>query len=273
MKILVVGTNSILSRAILRQHPSDEVDGLYHSIPSVWFVNQFSLSALEKLEDVYDVVYIVSAWISDDLSDSQKLFNVNIELVRRLCNQFSNAKIVYFSTVAVYDGLSDTTIDETTPVSPSSIYGISKLWAEKVVSEHKKFIIVRVSSMYGIGMKNETFLPRIIDDALSDKKIRLVGNGARKQNYICVNDIAVLAKKLALLDENKIQLAIAEENYSNAQVAEMIQKETGCEIIYEGVDSARSVEYKQDTFPYSEYNLTHLEQGIKELIAWKKRQF
>ncbi|WP_140937953.1 NAD-dependent epimerase/dehydratase family protein [Sphingobacterium lumbrici] len=273
MKILIVGTNSILSQAILRQHPSDEVDGLYHSVPAALFVNQFSLAELEKLKDDYDVVYIVSAWISSHISESQKLFSVNVELVQSISYQFPKAKVVYFSTVAVYDGLSDTVIDETTQVSPSSIYGISKLWAEKIVSQHKKFSIVRISSMYGIGMKNITFLPRIIDDALFDKQITLVGDGARKQNYIHVGDVAALAKNIVFSDENKIQLAIDEANYSNAQVAEMIKKETGCKIAYKGVDNARSVEYKQDTFPYPEYNSTHLEQGIKELITWKKRQF
>jgi nucleoside-diphosphate-sugar epimerase len=271
MKILIVGANSILSKAIFYQHLADETDVLFHSKPSQEkFTRQFPISELKNRKDEYDFVYIVSAVISSKPEDTKSLFNVNVQLVQQISNQFPNAKLIYFSTVAVYDGLNNVVIDEKTPPSPESIYGISKLWAEKIIAQHKRFCILRISSLFGIGMKHTTFLPLIIDAALSKKKITLAGNGERTQNYISAEDVAVLAKKTALLDENKIQLAISEQNYTNLQVAEIIKNETGCGIAYEGTDTARSVKYAQNTFPYSEYNLTTLAAGIKNLIEWKR---
>lgn len=273
MKILLVGSGSILSKAILLQHSTDEVHLLYHKKPTEQSPNQFPISDLKNLKSDYDIIYIVSAIISNNPEDCTSIYHVNVQLVHLISQQFPKAKLVYFSTVSVYDGLTEGEINETTLPSPESIYGISKLWAEKLVSQHPKFCILRIASMYGIGMKNTTFLPKIIDDALTKKQITLLGNGARKQNYIHANDVARLAKNLALLGENMIQLAISQENFTNTQIAEIIQKYTNCTIGFQGIDETRSVAYHQNTYPFSEYNMTTLENGIKELIEWKRKQF
>lgn len=273
MKILIVGANSILSQAILNQHSDDEVDVLFHTKPREKYFRKFPIEGLIHLKDEYDYVYIVSAIISNHLEDTNLLFDVNVELVQKISHQFPNSKLIYFSTVAVFDGISNGIITDNTNPSPKSIYGISKLWAEKIIEKHDRFCILRISSMYGVGMKNFTFIPQIIDDAISKKQIKIFGDGRRLQNYINVNDIAILAKKTALLNDNRVQLAINQKNYSNSQLAEIIRNETDCEIIYEGIDSSRSVEYAQNTIPYSEYNKTSLESGIKELIEWKRKPF
>lgn len=273
MKILIAGANSILTKAILYQHTADEVDVLYHSQPLREASNNHPISNYKDLNDDYDLVFIVSASITNDMNQTSTLFDVNVNLIKDLSKHFSNSKLIYFSTVAIYDGLEAGNITEKTKPSPESVYGISKLWGEKIVQEHSRFAIIRISSMFGIGMKETTFLPRIIEDALSKNKISLLGDGSRKQNYIHANDVAVLAKKMALETENRIQLAIASENYSNAQVAEIIKEFTGCEIVYQGSDNSRSLEYQQNTIPYSDFNLTLMKEGIKELIEWKRKQF
>lgn len=272
MKILIAGANSILTKAILHQHAADEVDVLYHSQPLKDTSNNYPLLNYKNLNDDYDFVYIVSASITNDIDETNTLFDVNVNLTKEISNHFSNSKLVYFSTVAVYDGVEEGNITEETKPSPESLYGISKLWGEKIVQYHPKFTIIRVSSMYGVGMKETTFLPRIIEDAVLKSTILLAGNGSRNQNYIHANDVAILAKKMALETDNRIQLAIASENYSNAQVAEIIKEFTDCEIVYQDSDNSRSVEYQQNTIPYSDYNLTSMKEGIKELIEWKRKQ-
>lgn len=273
MKVLIAGANSILTKAILHQHTADVVDVLYHSQPLKEASNNYPLLNYKNLNADYDFVYIVSASISNDINQSNTLFDVNVNLIKDLSNHFSNSKLIYFSTIAVYDGLEAGSITEETKPSPESVYGISKLWGEKIVQAHSRFAIIRISSMFGAGMKETTFLPKIVEDAFLKNKISLAGNGSRKQNYIHANDVAVLAKKMALETENRIQLAIASENYSNAQVAEFIKEFTDCEIVYQGLDNSRSVEYQQNTIPYSDFNLTSMKEGIKELIEWKRKQF
>ncbi len=273
MKILIIGSNSILSKAILKQHPLDEIDILYHSKPPENLKNSYSISDLKNMKDEYSWVYIISAFISNSIEESDTLYEVNVKLVKEISMQFQKAKLIYFSTVAIYDNLNKKLINDKTPPSPNSLYGISKLWAEKIINQHKKFCILRISSMYGEGMKNSTFLPKIIDNAISKKQIILNGDGKRKQNYIHADDVAVLAKKIANLDENRIQLAISNKNYKNSEVAEIIKNELDCSILYEGKDTSRSIEYHQESYPFYEYNFTSFENGIKKLIEWKRKQF
>ena len=273
MKILIVGSNSILSKAILIEHQSDQVDMIYHDKPTDYYSNLIHISKLNELGDNYDLVYLVSAIIRNNVDDTELLFDVNVKLIQTISNLFKSARLIYFSTVAVYDALESGFIDEKTKASPCSFYGISKLWGERIVSQHKKYTIIRISSLYGEGMKQTTFLPIIIKDALTKGRITLLGDGSRKQNYISVSDVAVLAKKLALMDQNMLQLAVGEFSYSNKQIAEILQNILSCEIIYSGFDNTRSVEYNQNTIPYDEYNLVNIEKGIKTLITWIKEQY
>lgn len=271
-KALIFGANSLLTASLIKQLSNDDISVVYNSKP-IFSKKNHPLADFKNLENNYDYVYIVSASITNDINESNTLFDVNVNLIKEISTHFSNSKLIYFSTVAVYDGLEDGSIYEKTKPSPESVYGISKLWGEKIVQAHSRFAIIRISSMFGVGMKETTFLPRIIEDAVSKNKISLAGNGSRKQNYIHANDVAILAKKMALETENRIQLAIASENYSNAQIAEFIKEITNCEIVYQGSDHSRSVEYQQNTIPYSDFNLTSMEEGIKELIEWKRKQF
>src|SRR5690606_8942160 len=110
MKILIVGANSILSQAILNQHSDDEVDVLFNTKPRVECFRQFPIDKLGHLEDEYDYVYIVSAIISNHLEDTNLLFEVNVKLVQKISHQFPNSKLIYFSTVAVFDGISNVII-------------------------------------------------------------------------------------------------------------------------------------------------------------------
>ena len=126
--------------------------------------------------------------------------------------------------------------------------------------------------MYGIGMKQSTFLPKIIKNALDSKEIRLLGQGQRIQNYIHARDVATLAKTAALSKQNGIFLAVSKENYTNKQIAEIIQAITSCSIEYYSDDHTRSVSYTQEIIPYNEYNNTSIENGIKELIEWIEKQ-
>ena len=107
---------------------------------------------------------------------------------------------------------------------------------------------------------------------MDSKEIKLLGQGQRIQNYIHARDVAALAKTAALSKENGILLAISKENYTNKQIAEIIQSVTGCSIEYSGEDNTRSVSYTQETIPYNKYNNTSIENGIKELIEWIEKQ-
>src|SRR5690606_21925531 len=102
------------------------------------------------------------------------------------------------STVSVYEGIQDgRLIDESTPVSASTPYALSKLWGEQIVSKQRDFAILRLSSVYGAGMTPHTFIHRIIQQALDTGRITIFGRGDRLQNYIYVDDAANMLMQLS----------------------------------------------------------------------------
>jgi nucleoside-diphosphate-sugar epimerase len=273
MKVLIVGAHSILSKRLILEHPNDEINVLYHSKPFDQQVENFPVSNINHLNVDYDIVYVVSAIITNDISKNNELYDVNIKLIKSICSKFIHSKIIFFSSVAVYDAIEFGIIDEKTKPSPQSIYGISKLWGEKIVEQHSKYGIIRISSMYDEEMKETTFLPKIIESAIKENNITLLGDGTRIQNYIHAKDVASLARKSALCTENLIIMGISPKNYSNKEVAQIIQKITNCTIDFKGEDLSRSVEYKRSKHFLYQQTFTPLEQGIKELIQWKTKQY
>jgi len=270
-KVLIFGANSLLTAHLLKQHPEDHVSVVYHSKPSQLTDKNYPLSDFKKIDPNQDVVYILSALISNDPEQLYNILNINILLIKDITEHFVHSKIVYFSSVAIYDGIHSGIINNATTPSPSSLYGLSKLFAEKIVEKCSKYAILRISSVYGSLMKENTFLPKIVTAAIEDNTIDLLGKGDRKQNYIHAEDVARLAKKISLEDKNKIILAISPNNYTNLEIADFIKELTGCKITFHGKDFSRSLEYFENDPTVSSHTFIPIKQGLKELIEWKRK--
>lgn len=273
-KVLVIGANSFLSNAIAKEYSYNNIDAIYYSAPSSDFNKNYSINDLEKITEHYDIIFIVSSFISNDLLSIDKILDINIIDLNRIVQKFIKSRIIFCSSVSVYDAIESGVIDDLTKASPISIYGTSKLFGENIIKQHSNYGIIRISSMYGVGMKNITFLPKIIDNAITKKEIDLIGDGSRKQNYIHVKDVAQIAKKLGEKDfENKTVLAVNRYNYSNKEVAESIKNITNCDIFFTGNDKTRSVDYETKNELVIDHDFIDLKEGLKELVEWKKRKF
>lgn len=272
-KCLVIGANSFLGAELIQQlKTNNDVTGVYHQNTDKLIddIKNISINSIDDLQDDYDTVFIISAYISgkDTPKDVLLLNQVNVDLPKMICGKFKHAKIIYASSVSVYsDNLS--LIDERSETQPKSAYGKSKLLGEKTVSEHFSFSIIRISSMYGDGMNGNTFLPKIVKSALESKKIEIFGNGNRLQNYIHVSDVAEIFIRTSQLKSNYTYLAVGKKSYSNIEIAEIIKKQlSDIEIEFVGEDNSASYNYDgRET--YSKLNIepqVNLYEGIKELI-------
>lgn len=270
-QVLIVGVNSFLSNAINKLHLNDEVDGVYYTKANPSFRMNYSIDQLEEIHTEYDVVYIVSALISNDLQQLNNILQLNVKDINRIKDKFSTSRIILCSSVSVFDALQAGNVDDVTIPTPMTIYGISKLMSEQIIRQHKNYGIIRISSMYGVGMKASTFLPKIIQHALDANKINLLGTGARLQNYVHVQDVAGLAKKLGIISNNETIFAIHPKNYSNSEVASIVQQLTGCSIIYTGEDSTRSITYTTENNLVKQHQFVDFIQGIEELIKWNRK--
>lgn len=276
-KCLVIGANSFLAREIIISlKKNNNVTGIFH-------LNTNNLDSSERnlpiedlfsLNDDFDLVFLISAHVPrNNEEDAGRLKEVNEDLSLRVSEKFKKAKIVYASTVSVYEGSSDK-ISELSKTNPYSSYGKSKLNGETIVKTHEKYSILRISSMYGKGMNRSTFLPQVVNSAIRNKKINLYGDGSRKQNYIHVSDVAKAFILAAQNETNGTYLAVDRVSYSNLEIASIIKnKLNNVEIEFTGEDSSVSFVYDAQA-TYQELNFTPkktIEIGISELIAWQEK--
>lgn len=277
--VLIVGINSFLGGAICQLLQKDfEVTGVYHrnkkNIPKgVELVQYEELSNIQN--KVFAQVFIVAAYIPSNKENvDEKLIEANLMLPLRICQIFSEARIIFCSSVSVYENLSTTNKIEADSIPmPNSKYALSKLWGEKIIEQQKSNAILRISSMYGSGMNFNSFVPKIIKGAIQNGKITLWGQGQRMQNYIHVNDVAKMAVKAAMVSENLKLLAVNPNSYSNKEIAEIVTKNIPSEIEFQGEDLSPSFLYDNSKTikKLGEINCTNIETGIKELIKWMKK--
>ena len=119
----------------------------------------------------------------------------NIVFTQMLFNLLGSnlSRFIYLSTLDVY-APSDL-ITEKSNVEPQTLYGLSKLYCEKVVSticteKNINFQVLRIGHVYGPGEeKYKKIIPIAIQAALNDIEIEVWNNGEELRNFIYVFDV------------------------------------------------------------------------------------
>jgi len=239
----------------------------------------FSSSKLDAINVEPDYLIICHAAVSSGnvKQDSDILYETNVKLTEQLVSKFNTSKIIYISTASIFYG-NRVIINEKSLNSPSNSYSISKFWAEKIVLNTNRATILRLSSLFGIGMSDNTIIPNYINQALSNNVIEVWGEGKRKQNYTHVDDVCrYIIKSIEAFElvKGKVLLAVDTEEYSNIALAKIISEETNSEIEYKNEDNAISLIYNnEETRRLLNWNpISDFKQEIKNYIKWKQKQF
>lgn len=280
MNIIITGVygflGSNLANFLANKH---NVFGLYHKNKNEKLSKQITIfSDVTQVNVQPDVIVMCHAAVVSGTAvlSENELEAGNVSFTQTILNYFSKAKIIYISTVAVYGNYAQL-ITETTSENPQSDYAVSKLKAEQLLLKNTTPTIIRFSSLYGNGMKENTIIPMYCQQAIQDKRIVVWGDGSRMQNYIHISDAVKLINKIV---ENDIKvnfpiLGVSKKEYSNAQLAEIIRTYTDSEIFFDGIDASKSVQY-DNTISQKAVNWQpemDLETGIKQFLEWKQKQF
>jgi nucleoside-diphosphate-sugar epimerase len=279
--IAIIGANSILGQAIYERLVDD------HTVYQVYNANVTNIKShknLIQIEDFlksnlsFDVIYFISAVITFEESSTKinQLFFTNVNLLKTISETFATSKIINASSVAVFQE-SNHTLIETSPLLPKSSYALSKLWAEHLVATHQGGgVNIRISSLYGVGMKKNTFLPKMMQSAIQNKKIIIFGDGSRKQNYISAKEAADYFCDAMHYAGSMPLLAVGKQSYSNLEMANMlVEMQSEVKIELEGQDNSSSFTYdntltKQELRSNQDYSFYEL---IKEVLEWMQKQY
>ncbi len=279
MKILITGIAGFLGKNLIKTLNQHQLFGLDIQEGIIDDVPVFSANDLEKIDIQFDVLIICHAAVASGTTilSNDILYNVNVSLTEKIVAKFKDAFVIYISTASIYD-VNISLIQENSNINPQTNYAISKLWSERIVLANAKSLIIRLSSLYGNGMKENTIIPNYVNQALSRGKIEVWGKGERMQNYIHVDEACEYVK-LAIENFEKIQgktlLVVSKKEYSNNELAQIIADETKAEIAYSNNDTSKSLRYNNHVT--SELlgfkSQLSFESQIQEYIKWKKEQF
>lgn len=101
-------------------------------------------------------------------------------------------RVVYSSASSVYGNSVKQPVPEDAPTDPLTLYGATKLAAEKIVQLYGNdglvTVIFRFSNVYGPRQVNG-IIPTVIDKIRDGAEIEVTGNGTQTRDFVYVDDV------------------------------------------------------------------------------------
>jgi dTDP-4-dehydrorhamnose reductase len=177
MKILVVGGSGLVGGQCIEVLSKEyEVSGTHLTFPgkNTFYFNPSNANFLSELpSNNWDVIIHAGALTHVDKCEIE----VDLSYIATVVStsnlvDYSNrigAQFIYLSTDYIFDGNSGPYI-ERDPVRPLNVYGTHKLAAENLIIENsEKYLIFRITNVYGDEIRSKNFVARIIQEIRSGK--------------------------------------------------------------------------------------------------------
>lgn len=249
MKVLVTGgagyLGSILVPALLNEgYKVEVVDNFMFnqtSLMDVCFNKNFSVirgdardeRLMKKLIKDKDIIIPLAALVGAPLCSRDEIGTIttNYEAIKMLCSITSkNQKIIYPTTNSGYGTTTgEVYCTEETPLNPISLYGKTKVDAEKVVLDRGESITFRLATVFGASpkMRIDLLVNDFVYRALKDKSL-VIFEGHFKRNYIHIRDVAraflYAIKDFEIIKNEPYNVGLSSANISKLELAQKIKK-------------------------------------------------
>jgi len=235
---------------------------------------------MKKLIENNEYIIPLAALVGAPLCDKYKkeAITVNLDSIKFLMKNINrNNKIIYLTTNSGYGvGKKNKYCDEKSPLTPISLYGQTKVGAEKIIMKSKNSIGFRLATVFGNSyrMRTDLLVNNFVFKAIKDKKLTLFEPHFRR-NYIHIDDVvrAILysIKNFNSLKSNVYNLGLSSANLTKYMLALKIKKQVKSlkiEII-EGIKDPDQRDYFVSNKKIEKKGFKakiKIEQGIKELV-------
>jgi len=236
---------------------------------------------LTKIILDFDVIIPLAAIVgmpaSNARPDEAKSINTNsIELINNL--RSPRQKIIFPNTNSGYGAKSGAIYcTEETPLEPISLYGKTKVEAEKTItSSGKDFIILRLATVFGFSprMRTDLLVNDFVFKAMTDGYI-VIYEKDFKRNYIHIKDVArcfeYCIRNFDSMKNQVYNVGLSEANISKAELAEKIKRHIPkFDIVYreigEDPDKRNYIVSNEKIEKTGFKPMFSIDDGIKELI-------
>lgn len=243
MKIAVTGASGFIGTELLAElagRKDTEIIGLRRSCSESekmpdnqvlkWIDTDYEISGLTKALDGVDAV-IHLAGVRGTSSDPAD-YAVNIDITENLLKAMQasgTGRIVFASTISVYDDVDLIPWKTDSPLKGRTAYGDSKIICEQLIrkwSEHAdlSYGIVRIGQVLGKGEKRRGMMNVFLDSAKEHKQIKVIGRSEAKRQYIYVKDLVRILADTALAADDMIINAGMPNAYTNLEIAQIINR-------------------------------------------------
>jgi nucleoside-diphosphate-sugar epimerase len=177
-----------------------------YSLPEVDFRDLRQTVDLSKEILPTDIV-ICCAAVKRQFGDSVQTLEDNLKISFNVASFLKAArprKVLYLSSAAVYgEDVTNLRINESTALTPTSYYGLSKMVAEQVMQReyaalpNAQLIVARPPLIFGLGDTAATYGPAgFLKSAQQGVPIELWGDGAEMRDFLFVDDFCRIAGAL-----------------------------------------------------------------------------
>ncbi|MDC0205311.1 NAD-dependent epimerase/dehydratase family protein [Pelagibacteraceae bacterium] len=185
---------------------------------------------IRKNEFIIPLAALVGAPLCE--KNKNEAISVNLNSIKDLMkNVTKKNKIIYLTTNSGYGvGEKNKYCDESSPLNPISLYGRTKVEAEKIVLKFKNSIGFRLATVFGYSyrMRTDLLVNNFVFNSLKDKKLEIFEPHFRR-NYIHVDDVVdgiiYSIKHFNKMKSNIYNLGLSSANLTKYMLAKKIQKQ------------------------------------------------
>ncbi len=248
MKVLITGCSgyigsSLTTRLLNLGHQVYGVDinlfssdALNHLFLNKNFIfSKFDVREKQKLKKIIskvDLIIPLAGIVGAPLCDKKKkdAKSINYDAIKYICKIKSKSqRIIYPTTNSGYGvGKKNEFCDEKTALNPISLYGVTKVEAEKVVLNTENSISFRLATVFGYSyrMRTDLLVNNLVLLAYKKRKIEVFEPHFRR-NYIHVSDVVegfnFANSNFKKMKNNAFNLGLSDANLTKIQLVKKIK--------------------------------------------------
>jgi nucleoside-diphosphate-sugar epimerase len=193
--------------------------------------------------DLGHVVYCIGL-TTDFAANPMDTAEAHVCVLLPLLRRARFARLVYLSSVRLYDGLANG-VDETTMLSFSPpvqrhVFDLSKALGEALTHHGTgSGVVARLANVYDDALGYDDFLCNTVQRALGRRDLEVDSQPQVGRDYIHADDAVRALEAIALGAREAVYNVASGVIFTNGDLAALLEREAGCHIVFRGSTSPR----------------------------------